>query len=43
MTTYETDKKEAVFVNLYRQTKIGNDYDSLPSGLKTKLIGVIKK
>jgi|TARA_R110000803_G_scaffold33300_2_gene72977 hypothetical protein len=43
MTTRETDKKEEIFVNLYRQSKIGSDYDGLPMDIKTKLIGVIKK
>tara|TARA_R100001510_G_scaffold42216_1_gene38611 strand:- start:2315 stop:2776 length:462 start_codon:yes stop_codon:yes gene_type:complete len=40
---YETDKKEEVFVNLYKQRMIGNNYDKLPNDLKTKLIGVLKK
>ena len=40
---YETDKKEDVFVNLYKQQMIGDNYDKLPDDLKTKLIGVLKK
>ena len=33
LTTYEADKKEEVFVNLYKQEKIGNNYNSLPNEL----------
>jgi hypothetical protein len=43
MPTHQTDKKEEIFVNLYKQEKIGNHYDALPNELKTKLIGVLKK
>ena len=42
LPTYETNKKESVFVDLYKQARIGNNYDSLPNELKTKLIGVMK-
>ena len=40
---YETDKKEEVFVNLYKQIMIGNNYNNLPNDLKTKLIGFLKR
>lgn len=40
---YETDKKEDVFVNLYKQIKIGDSYNGLPKEMKNKLIGFLKK
>lgn len=43
MSSHATDKKESVFVDLYKQEKIGNNYNGLPNELKTKLIGVLKK
>jgi len=43
MPSYETDKKEKIFVDLYKQERIGDNYNNLPNELKTKLIGVLKK
>lgn len=40
---HETDKKEQVFVDMYKQMKVGDTYNKLPNNLKTKLIGVLKK
>ena len=43
LTMAESEKKADMFVDLYKQELIGNNYDALPNTIKTKLIGVMKK
>ena len=43
LTMAESEKKADMFVDLYKQELIGNNYDALPATMKTKLIGVMKK
>ena len=43
LTMAESEKKAEMFVDLYKQELIGNNYDALPNTMKTKLIGVMKK
>lgn len=43
LTLAESERKADMFVNLYKQELIGNNYDSLPKSTKTKLIGALKK
>ena len=42
MTMQESDKKEVMFVDLYKQERVGENYNVLPNELKTKLIGALK-
>lgn len=39
----ESEKKADMFVDLYKQELIGQNYESLPKSTKTKLIGVLKR